>query len=239
MRKKQFILPAVLLLSSSLVACGTNDEGANGAKQGNNPLPMGYYSNENHEDSGGNANWLNNDNDGPFTEMMDHTMGGEGKTNHIRGINNDIAPQGNNGNVDTIFSRSDQNYHGHLDGNNRGARSSYYTTYHGKLTKKINRAAASVVNVGDARTVVHKNQVLIGAMIEDPRRENETKAAIRDAVDSYLNGKSLTIVTNESFYNRIRSIDNSLRDGDPKDQLDQDIGNMFRQINNPGANNIR
>ncbi|MDQ0156097.1 YhcN/YlaJ family sporulation lipoprotein [Robertmurraya andreesenii] len=233
MRTKRIVLPAMIFLSIGLVACG-NNEGANNGRK-NNVVPMGYYSNENHEKSGGNANWLNQDNDGPLTEMMDHTFGGEGQNNGLRGINNQAAPQGR-GNIDTLFSRSDQNYHGHLNDNNGRAKSGYYTAYDGNLAKKISHTANSVVNVGDARTVVHKDHVLIGAVLEDPRREHETKAAIRDAVDPHLKGKSLTIVTNESSYNQIRSIDNSLRSGEQWYKLDKDLGNMFRQIKNTGNN---
>lgn len=223
-------IPAAIALVFSLAACGNTNEGANEDNQGKQPLPMGYYSNEKHEESGGNANWLNEDNDGPMTEIMDHTISGEGKDPNMRGVNNQAAPDGRHGN--TLFSRSDMNYHGHLNNNKGGARSSYYTAYDGELTKKINDAAGSVVNVADARTVVHKDKILIGVVLEDPQREKETIASIRDAVKTHLKGKALTIDTNESTYSRMKVIDNDLREGGPKDQLDQDIRNIFRSIRN-------
>ncbi len=39
-------------------------------------LSIGYYSNEKHENKGGNAVLLDGaDNDGPVTEIMDHSLG--------------------------------------------------------------------------------------------------------------------------------------------------------------------
>jgi spore cortex protein len=229
-KRKYVTISATVLMALGLVACGTNNEGASDNGQGNQPLPMGYYSNENHEESGGNADWLNEDNDGPLTEMMDHTIGGESQDREIRGVNNNAAPQGKHGN--TLFSRSDKNYHGHLNGNNSEARSSYYTNYDGNLAKKVGKEAATVVNVTDARAVIHDNQVIIGAILEDPQRADETKSSIRDAVKRHVNGKSVTVVTDEGTYNRIRTIDNTLREAGPRDQVNEDIDNMFRSINN-------
>lgn len=221
-------IPFSILLALSVSACG-NNEGAseNGQQQS---LPLGYSSNEHHEESGGNANWQNEDNDGPLTEMMDHTVGGEGKDNNMRRVNNEAAPEGEHGN--TLFSRSDKNYHGHLNDIKGGARSSYYTDYNGELAKNAANAAAQVVNVADARAVVHGNKVIVGAVLEDPGRKNETKSAIRNAVGQQLKGKSIVVVTDESTYSRIRNIDNDLREGGPKDQIEKDIKNMFKTISN-------
>lgn len=223
MQKIRLILPATILMTLSLTACGNIDQGA-----GNEALPIGYYSNENHEESGGHTNWLNEDNDGPLTEMMDHSLGSEGKHNHMRGLNNNAAPGGEYD--DTLFSRSDRNYHRHLNGNNAGARNSYRTAYDGELAKRISNAAASVVNVADARTVIQGDRVLIGAVLEDPKREEETKESIKDVVESYLDGKDLTVVTNDSIYSEMRTIDNDLREGWQMEEINDQINGLFRTI---------
>ncbi len=66
-----------------------------------NRSPVGYYSNENHENNGGNAVLLDGaDNDGPVTEIMDHSLGAERNTNQrflrVRNQNNnqvnDVSP---------------------------------------------------------------------------------------------------------------------------------------------------
>lgn len=219
-----------MILTYWLTACGNNQATENN-RQGN-PLPMGYSSNEKHEESGGNANWLNEDNDGPITEIMDHTFGGEGQENNLRGVNNEATRGGNRRN--TLFSRDDKNYHGHLNDNNGGARSSYYTAYNGVMTRQIVNATKSVENVVDARAVVHEDEIMVGAVLENRSRENETKTAITRAVKPYLNGKALTIVTDESIFSRIRTIDNTLREGGPKDQIDKDIDNIFSNTRNQG-----
>lgn len=226
--QKRIIVPATILMALGLTACGNNDEATNG--DNTSPLPMGYYSNEHHEESGGNTDWINEDNDGPATELMDHTLGGEGEESTIRGVNNETAPDGKY--RDTLFSRNDRNYHGHLNNLNGGARSAYYTNYNGELAKKIGATAASVVNVADVRALIHGEQVLVAAVLEDQGRVNETKASIEDAVSPQLKGKSLTITTDDSTYSRIRTIDNDLREGGPKDMINEEIDNIFKSINN-------
>lgn len=231
MRKYKTISVAALI-TIGMAGCGLNDESARQNKQTDGALPMGYYSNENHG-NGGNAR-LNEENDGPLVEMMDHTFGAEG--NQTGQMNNGNTIRGNEDNNifnrEPRFRRSDANYHGHLDQNNDGARSSYYTAYDGTLSFKINDAVSKVENVKDVRTAVKGNKVIVAAVLENNSNEQKTKTAIRKAVQPQLNGKSLTIVTDEGTFSRIRTIDNSLRDGGPKDQIEQDITNMFRSVGN-------
>ncbi len=117
-------------MSIGLAGCG-NDESAVQDRNTERAQPFGYYSNENHH-NGGNVQILD-DNDGPITEMMDHTLGTEG-TNDRRQILDVKDENGNPGNPtlplaendrnfferDNRFSRSDANYHGQLDGNQAG-----------------------------------------------------------------------------------------------------------------------
>lgn len=211
LNKKLFTWSSLAFLMIALTACGSN-QGANGD---DSPMPIGYFSNEQHEESGGNARWLNEDNDGPVTEMMDHSLGGEGK--------NEASQED-----ETEFSRTDRNYHGHLNENNGGARSSYFTAYEGQLAKDLSERAESVVNVATARAIIHGDKVMIGAVMEDRNREEETKTAIKDAVEELLQGRKLYIDTKEGNYSRIKTLDNNLREGSPKEEIDREIKNMFQ-----------
>lgn len=80
LQKKLLALPMAAILSMGLTGCGTNEDA--GVERSNEiGQPVGYYSNEKHGSRGGNARVEDGtDNDGPLTEMMDHTLGGEGKT---------------------------------------------------------------------------------------------------------------------------------------------------------------
>lgn len=246
LNKKVIAVPLAALMSMGLAGCGTNDETAVQDRNTEIVQPIGYYSNENHESRGGNVRIEGGtDNDGPLTEMMDHTFGNEGRNtrNDNRRILRVRDEADNPGNPsaplaerdrnfferDNRFSHSDANYHGHLDDNTSRARSSYYHAYEGELAEKIGDVTASVPNVEDVRSVTYGSNVLIAVDLEDYSKEEETKAAIHDAVQPYLRGRSTTVVTDEGTFSRLRNIDNDLRDGGPREQIDWDIKNLFRR----------
>jgi spore cortex protein len=131
---------------------------------------------------------------------------------------------------DNRFSRSDANYHGHLDDNTREARRSYYTAYEGRLTEKIGNETAAIRNVEDVRSVVYGSDVLIAVDLADYSREEQTKKDIQQAVSPYLRGRSCTVVADEVTFSRVRNIDNDLRDGGPREQIDLDIKDMFHSL---------
>ncbi|EIJ79017.1 spore cortex protein CoxA [Bacillus methanolicus PB1] len=247
MNKKIYIVSFAALLTTGLTGCGNDDEAAVQNRYSNRGQAMGYYSNENHEQGNGNVNILN-DNDGPITEMMDHTFGAEGREAR-RERNKMLQVKDENGNPqnpsaplanydrnffqrDNRFSRSDANYHGHLDDNTRQPSSSYYTAYEGELADKIGDVTASVRNVEDVRSVAYGSDVLIAVDLTDYSKEEETKRNIREAVQPYLKGRSCTVVTDEGTFSRIRNIDNDLRDGGPREYIDMDMKNMMRSLKN-------
>ena len=121
--KKSSILAALVI---ALAGCNINDETALQDKRTERTLPIGYYSNENHEKNGGNAIILDGaDNDGPLVEIMDHTLGKESERNNsvMRSNNSDsemnpLAPVNERKNTrlgEPMFGQRDENYHGHLN----------------------------------------------------------------------------------------------------------------------------
>lgn len=234
MEKKLIVLPFTLIMSLGLAGCGANDESAGQQRYKDGAQPIGYYSNENHRNKGGNAQLLDGaDNDGALTEMMDHTLGEEGKygRNNLQNRNANVpAPQRvSDSGEPYLFKRDDANFHGHL-GFNKRASNSYYEAYNGEMVERINQAAAAVDNVNDVQSVVNGNYVIIAADINDTARKKATIANINQAVQPYLNGKTSKVVTDESTFNRLKVIDNDLRDGGPRDQLYLDVKNLFRNM---------
>jgi spore cortex protein len=140
---------------------------------------------------------------------------------------------------DNRFSRSDANYHGHLDNNAREGRRSYYTAYEGQLSEKLGDKTSAVPNVEDARTVIYGSNILIAAVLADYSREEQTKQEIQKAVAPYLRGRNCTIVTDTGTFSRIRNIDNDLRDGGPREQIDLDIKDMFHSLRHQPAGSGR
>ncbi len=214
--------------------CGTNDESAGQQRSTDRAQPIGYYSNENHQDKGGNVQFLDGaDNDGALTEMMDHTLGEEGQygRNNLqnRRAKNQSPQRVSDNGEPYLFSRDDINFHGHL-GFNKRASNSYYEAYNGGMVERINQAAAAVNNVNDVQSVVNGDYVIIAADINNAARKEATIANIQQAVQPYLNGKTSKVVTDKSTFNRLKVIDNDLRDGGPRDQLYLDVKNLFRNM---------
>ncbi|WP_428909249.1 YhcN/YlaJ family sporulation lipoprotein [Niallia sp. Krafla_26] len=220
------------LLSIGLAGCGTNDEAANnGNRQENDMMRIGYYSNESHDNNGGNVRILNgNDNDGPATEMLDHTLGqergSEKNNNGRRGAN--IQTQYD----DPLIGANDRNYHGHLsNAQNQTGKKVYNRENQGNLSKEITQKVRQVENVKDAETIITEQRVLIGVLLEKNELVDETKKNIQNAVQPQLRGKQVQVFTNESQYNRIKVMNNDLKNGGPTKEIEAEINNIFNRDN--------
>ena len=215
------------ILLVSLVGCTKADQTAKNGRT-NEPLSVGYYSNENHENNGGNAILLDGaDNDGPITEMMDHSLGAERNSNQrflrVRNQNNNQVNDGNpnvsgyEGNLNTRESI--------MDGN----RQNYYN---GNMNDKVTQLVGKIENVKEAKTVIQGNNVIVGVRLNDKRREGETIKNIKQAAQAQLSGKKLYLITNDRQFNQLKSIDNDLRNGGPNDELNLEINKLIQMNNN-------
>lgn len=202
---------APLTLTFMLLAgCGnTNQDLDNDGKA--ESMPLGYYSNERHEqESTGNARVLGNqDNDGPLTEALDHTFGSEGKQNRADTSNN-------------LNARTE----------NIGNRVDVYDT---ELADKINKAVLKVNNVKDVRTLVYEDNVLVALEVDNRATSKNTRSAVRKEIDSYINGKEASIVTDKGIFLNIDSINKGIRKRLPEKTIDinkRDIISKANRSNN-------
>ncbi|MDN3020196.1 YhcN/YlaJ family sporulation lipoprotein [Paenibacillus sp. BSR1-1] len=235
MNKKQWMIPLSAVMMMGLAGCN-NDNNNAGANKGSNNLarPMGYYSNENHPNS--NYGFLR-DNDGAFTEMMDHTLGNEDGivNNQKRKLLQTRDENGNPKNPttplaetdrnffqrDNRFSTSDMNYHGHLNkniGKNGEATDKHVQE---NITDNIRSKVSSIDNVQSVRSVAYGNTVIVSVNLVDRDREAATKRAIKNAVKPFANGKSVTVITDEGTFGRDRNINNDVPQRQPKANKDR------------------
>ncbi|AGK55061.1 YhcN/YlaJ family sporulation lipoprotein [Bacillus sp. 1NLA3E] len=245
MNKKSLLLPIAGFISIALAGCSNNGESAGQARHVQKTQPLGYYSNEKHHN--GNARILD-DNDGPVTEIMDHSFGSEGKYERNQ-ESRILQVRDENGNPenptkplatkdrnffqkDNRYSTSDVNYHGHLDGKQRKLRSTNDTVYEVRLADKIDGVAATIPNVQDVHCVVYKNNVLVAVDVADVSKEAQTRQKVLQAVQPYLKGRSVNIVTDEATFSRIRDIENNIRGGRLRDGIDMNIRDIFDSVNN-------
>jgi len=208
-----------------LAGCADNNRaGVNNDRNQNQARPMGYYSNENHPNGG---NGLMTDNDGPLTEMMDHSLGAEDhNTNQQK--RKLLQTRDENGNPpnptkplatsdrnffqrDNRFSTSDMNYHGHLNTQtgNRGVKTD--PRFQDNVSNKIRKKVATINNVQDVRSVAYGSTIIVSVDLSDKNRAAVTKKAIEKAVKPYANGRSITVLTDEGTLGRDRNIDNDIQ----------------------------
>ena len=238
--KKSSIVVGLMI---GLTGCNTNDETALQDKRTERTMPIGYYSNENHEKSGNGGNAIileGSDNDGPAVEIMDHTLGRESETNKrvMRSSNSNTEPKSaplledNNARFgNPMFGDSDINYHGHLNNANSTQRKSYHNGYEGKLAEKVTTAVKGIENVKDARTIVYENNVIIGLQLGNGNLAEETKRNVHQEVQRLVDSRAVYYVTNESRFNAIKAMDNDLKNGSDREQINTDIEHLIRSIN--------
>ena len=232
----------VIILLVCLVGCGKADQTANDGRT-DKPLSVGYYSNENHENKGGNAILLDGaDNDGPITEIMDHSLGAERNSNQgflrVRNQNNnqvnDVNPNvsGYEGNLNTresIMGGNRQDDNGHLNQTNLATRQNYDN---GNMNEKVTKLVKSVDNVKEVKTVIQGNNVIVGVRLNDKKREGETIKNIQQAIQPQLNGKILHLITNDRQFRQLRKIDKELHNSGPNDELNLEMNNLIQMNNN-------
>jgi spore cortex protein len=212
---KQWMIPLSAILAVGLSGCANDDRAAMDKDHKNLGQPVGYYSNENHKNG---SNGMPSDNDGPFTEMMDHNLGDEDQVNNEERRKR-FSERDGNGNPpnptkpranrdknffqrDNRFSTSDANYHGHLNQRLGNTGTTTNPEYQDRVTERIKGEVADVDNVREVRSVLYGNSIMVSVKLADNDRAEETKRAIKNAVKPYANGKSIQVMTDDGALGR-------------------------------------
>ncbi|MBV7505961.1 YhcN/YlaJ family sporulation lipoprotein [Bacillus sp. sid0103] len=219
MNRKQWMIPLSATLMLGLAGCASNNDRA--GNNNNSLRPVGYYSNENHPNSN---NDLFRDDDGAFTEMMDHTLGDEDQATY-ENRRRQFQTRDENGNPknptkplaskdrnffqrDNRFSTSDMNYHGHLNVNTRNTGMTTDPDFQDNVTNKIKNAVSAVPKVQSVRSVAYGNTIIVSVNLNDNDNVSATKSAIRKAVKPYANGRSVKVIFDEGTIGRDKNIYN-------------------------------
>lgn len=212
---KQWLIPLSALLAVGLSGCANNDSAARNNNNKSMGQPVGYYSDENHKNG---SNGMPGDNDGPFTELMDHTLGVENQTNNEerRKQFNNRDENGNPPNPtkplanhdhnffqrDNKFSTSDANYHGHMNQRLGNTGTTTKPESQDRITERIKSRVADVENVREVRSVVYGNSVMVSVKLENSKNTEETKRAIQDAVRPLAGGRSVQVILDDGALGR-------------------------------------
>ncbi|MEH7014706.1 YhcN/YlaJ family sporulation lipoprotein [Neobacillus niacini] len=215
MNLKQWMIPLSALLAVGLSGCANDDRAAFDKDHRNMGQPVGYYSNENHKNG---SNGMPADNDGPFTEIMDHNLGVENQSyNEER--RKKFSERDGNGNPsnptkplanhdhnffqrDNQFSTSDANYHGHLNQRLGNTGTTTNPESQDRITERIKSKVADIENVRQVRSVLYGNSVMVSVKLENNKRAEETKKAIQYAVKPLVGGRSVQVITDDGALGR-------------------------------------
>lgn len=239
---KKIVLPASAILTLFIAGCG--DKNSAQDRYTDSAQPIGYYSNEDHQKSGGNARMLD-DNDGAITEMLDHSAGQE--SDNVR--NRELKAMQNrdeNGNPvnptkpyakkdrnffahDNRYQNSDLNYHGHLNTTGHSAETNQYNA---DLSQRIERSVDRVENVEDARAIVYGDDVLIAAKLMNANNEKETIQAIKKEANAFVSGRKIKVATDEKTYTRIATMDKDLKVKNVKTTTRDRLRKLFQETDN-------
>ncbi len=228
LRKMAFILPAAVMILS-MSACSAHEAKTDMRNMANQ---VGYYSTE--TSNGGNAILLDNQ-AAPIPHMMNDYRDNAIKRKEI--VNN----HGGNPTIpisdrdrgpflqDGDYSRADYNYHNHIE-MTRAARSSYYTSYEGQLAEKLAAKASKQEGVKDARVLIYNDQAVISLLINNYNDADEIKKSVQKAVSPLVENKKVYVLTDSGVYHRVLSLDNTLRDGGPRDRIKMDASDLFKNL---------
>ncbi|WP_060665166.1 YhcN/YlaJ family sporulation lipoprotein [Bacillus sp. CHD6a] len=249
MRKSLFTVTSAALLVGGLSGCGQK-ESATDNRYYEETRPIGYYTSEHNPyvnndrtrrepEERGNARLLE-DNDGPLNEILDRSVIYDekrvrrNKENGVRNATNRNYGGGDlNIGYDTPhYSRTDQNYHGHLNGIENVGNPSYYNNYDGNLANSIVKRASKVDGVDDARVLINGDEVLVAVNPENGADDTrQLKREVRQAVKPLLKNKDVRVAVDASVYSTVRSVDNDLRNGEWHLQdLDQTMRGIYRTM---------
>lgn len=199
MRKSSIILAAVLMVASiGLTGCGVNNKETADSNRLEATKPMGYYSNENHD-----SNHVG-DNDGPITEMLDHTYGNEDNTNEI-----------NIQNVNYRTNHTTENTNQIIDSN---------------MANKAVNLAESNKDVRDAQSIVYGNKVILALEVASKENIDKTKADVENTLARTFKNKDISIVTDRGIFTDIEDINKSIKNGQPQRTITNSIENMVQRI---------
>ncbi|NRD75971.1 YhcN/YlaJ family sporulation lipoprotein [Bacillus sp. BRMEA1] len=223
MNKSQWMIPLSTLMIIGVSGCNANNSRAN-LTNSNNPIHhVGYYSNENHPAQ--NFEMLN-DNDGPVTEFLDHTLGDESRLLQEQ-KRRMLQTRDENGNPknpttplastdrnffqrDNRFSTSDMNYHGHLNTQIGNSGTVTDPAFQERMTNKIRARISGMENVRSVRSVSYGDVVTVSVILNDNKRDKQTKQAIKDAVKPFVKGRSVNVLVDEGTFGRDRNMNNEI-----------------------------
>jgi spore cortex protein len=130
---------------------------------------------------------------------------------------------------DRNYSQNDRNYHGH-ESKPLKAKSSYYHAYEGELVEKLSNAAKKTNSVKDARALITQDEILVTVLLDDDNNAEIVKREVEKNIKPFSGKRKLHVVTDQGLYYRTMVLDNSLRDGGPRDQVILDTEDLFKNV---------
>ncbi len=250
MKKIALATMSAVMLASTLAACNTTNDAAND-RYDNNMRPIGYYTDDNDNTRRGFMGNRSNDNNRGFFFGTNANRAEDGINRRQSPFmdGNDQVNNRNEGPLTDMMDRDDhdqfgnnpQNYNRRATFENRG-NVGYYDGTDRQLARKISERVKAIKGIRDARTIVYGNQIVVGVNSKADNNkgiDKKVKAAIRDIAQT----QNVTVVTDNKMFERIRNVDDHLRNGNGINEVQADINGILNDLGNaisrPFQNNAR
>lgn len=205
MNKSKYILGPVLICGAiGLAGCGVNQNETADNNRLEATKPIGYYSNEQHETNHAG------DNDGPMTEMMDHTLGNE-NTNKINT---------RNVNYRSDTAKDNQNQNENQDQNSVDS----------EMAQKAVSIAKDNKDVQDAQSIVYGNKVILALEVTNKENIDKTKKDVQNSLADTFKNKDISVITDRGIFTDIEDINKSIKNGQPQRTITNSLEKMEQQI---------
>ncbi len=151
---------------------------------------------------------------------------------------NDVRPIGyysNEGDNRGDLDRSKGPVTDMMDNNRTDHNVTYHEDYDGALAEKIRNRVNSMNNVDDAHVILNDNNVIVGIDTSENDKSAVSQRVYRE-VKKLVPNRDVRVTTDDSIVNRIKNVDNNLRDGKTTNEVSSDIKGIMADIGKAGTN---
>lgn len=111
----------------------------------------------------------------------------------------------------------------------------YHEDYDGALAERIADKVNEIRGVDDAHVILEDNNVIVGVDTKENKKAELTKK-VRETVANLAPDRDVKVVTDQKLVDRIKNVEDDLRDGRPLAEVESDVRGIMGDIVDAGSN---